>query len=141
MVLAAVTKECVPGNDTHQEQYALCLEQRLLHHFRFHEQDGRLENSTFATGGETKTKYIAYAVYIAFSLMEESSSDISTDEVENNNVNSDSPCTCMSPSFGTISPSVGMSTGISLVTTEFYLKRLHSSSVQSILMLLPYSIY
>ena len=116
VVLAAVTKKCVPGN-THQQQYALCLEQRLLHHFRFHEQDGRLVNSTFATGGETKTKYIAYAVYIAFSLREESSSDISTDEVENNNRDF-------------MSPSVGMSTGISLVATEFDLKRLHLSSVQ-----------
>ena len=131
VVLAAVTKECVPGNDTHQEQYALCLEQRLLHHFRFHEQDGRLENSTFATGGESKTKYIAYAVYIAFSLREESSSDISTDEVENNNVNAVStnvPTLVLNSDC--MSPSVGMSTGISLVATEFDLKRLHLSSIQ-----------
>ena len=54
VVLAAVTKDAVPQQcrgEVHQEQYALALEQMLLHHYKLDIGDQRLHNDTFTSGG------------------------------------------------------------------------------------------
>ena len=71
VVLAAVTKDSVPQqcpHKVHQEQYALALEQMLLHHYKLDIGDQRLDNDTFTAGGPDGGKSIAYAVYVAFTL-------------------------------------------------------------------------
>ena len=65
IVLTVVTREVLPHADAHQEDYALMLEQRLLHYYKFEKYDERLENETFGEGKTTNTTYRGYAVYIA----------------------------------------------------------------------------
>ena len=74
VVLTAVTKDAVPQqcrSEVHQEQYALALEQMLLHHYKLDIGDQRLHNDTFTSGGPDGGKSIAYAVYVAFTLEEQ----------------------------------------------------------------------
>ena len=71
VVLAAVTKDSVPQqcrHEVHQEQYALALEQMLLHHYKLDIGDERLDNDTFTAGGPDGGKSIAYAIYVTFTL-------------------------------------------------------------------------
>ena len=104
VVLAAVPKETVPaklrGKDgLHQEQYTLALEQMLIHHFKLFEEDVKIANSTFSTGGTDRKESVAYALYIAFRFSDEESdtaSDMDTgpstcDEGDAQN----DPCTSM----------------------------------------------
>ena len=74
VVLAAVPKDVVPQqcrDKVHQEQYALALEQMLLHHYKLDIGDERLDNNTFTSGGPDGGKSIAYAIYVAFTLEEQ----------------------------------------------------------------------
>ena len=78
VVLAAVPKDAVPQQcrgEVHQEQYALALEQMLLHHYKLYIGDQRLHNDTFTSGGPDGGKSIAYAVYVAFTLDEQTEKD------------------------------------------------------------------
>ena len=78
VVLAAVPKDAVPQQcrgEVHQEQYALALEQMLLHHYKLDKGDQRLHNDTFTSGLVDGGKYIAYAVYVAFTLEEQTKED------------------------------------------------------------------
>ena len=78
VVLAAVTKNAVPQQcrqEVHQEQYALALEQMLLHYYKLDIGDQRLHNDTFTSGGPDGGKSIAYAVYVAFTLKEQTKED------------------------------------------------------------------
>ena len=81
VVLAAVPKDAVPQqcrSEVHQEQYALALEQMLLHHYKLDIGDQRLHNNTFTSGGPI---IIAYAVYVAFTL-EEQTEGLVLDEID-----------------------------------------------------------
>ena len=76
VVLAAISEESLPqccqGNSRyHQEDYALALEQRLIHHFMFTKADQRLYNHTVTAGRSDKRYSPAYAVYMTFAMEEE----------------------------------------------------------------------
>ena len=86
IVIAVITRLQVPqieGGKTvvHQELYTLALEQRLLHHYKITKPDARLENKTFTSGGTDNEKSAGYALYVAFSCIENTDEE----EVEENN--------------------------------------------------------
>ena len=69
VVLGAITRETMPERcrgRVHQEDFALAMEQMLLHHYLLSHPDPRVVNETFSTGQATRTKRHAYAVYMAF---------------------------------------------------------------------------
>ena len=73
VVLAAVTEDAVPQqycHEVHREQYAVALEQMLLHHYKLEIGDQRLHNDTFTSAGPDGGKSIAYAIYVVFTLEE-----------------------------------------------------------------------
>ena len=57
----------------HQEDVALAMEQKLLHHYLVSHPDPRVVNESFTAGQATKDKCYAYAVYMAFRYEGESS--------------------------------------------------------------------
>ena len=76
-VLAAISRKSLPPqcrqtgkSKRHQEDYALALEQSLIHHFMFNKADERLENKTVTSGRLDGRKSIAYALYVAFAVEE-----------------------------------------------------------------------
>ena len=73
VVLATVPKAAIPKHikSVHQEQYTLALEQKLLHHFLLTEADPRITNNTFGTGSIGKNASVAYALYLAFRLSDD----------------------------------------------------------------------
>ena len=86
VVLAAVTKDAVPQqyrDKGHQEQYAVALEQMLLHHYKLEIGDQRLYNDTFTSAGPDGGKSIAYAIYVTFTLEE-----LTKDDFENSHMSS-----------------------------------------------------
>ena len=91
-VLAAISKESLPPqcrqtgkSKRHQEDYALALEQRLIHHFMFDKADERLENKTVTSGGSDGRSSIAYALYMAFAV-EENTDPLDTSGSSGNSV-------------------------------------------------------
>ena len=84
VVLATVPKAAIPKHvkSIHHEQYALALQQKLLHHFLLTEADPRITNNTFGTGSIGKKGSVAYALYMAFRLSDETEDtpSISDDE-------------------------------------------------------------
>ena len=79
VVLGAITRETVLNTcrgRVHQEDFALAMEQKLLHHYLLSRSDPKVPvvNETFTTGRTTKRRCIAYVIYMAFSYTEESSS-------------------------------------------------------------------
>ena len=77
VVLGAITRETMPEkcrDRVHQEDFALAMEQKLLHHYLLSHPDPRVINESFSTGQATKEKYYAYAVYMAFRYKGEASS-------------------------------------------------------------------
>ena len=62
IVLTAVTRNTIPTNN--QQEYALMLEQRMLHHYRLINEDPRLQNDTFSEGKRGETSH-GYALYVA----------------------------------------------------------------------------
>ena len=82
VVLGAITRETVLNTcrgRVHQEDFALAMEQKLLHHYLLSRSDPKVPvvNKTFATGRTTQSGWIAYVIYIAFSYKKESSSSTS----------------------------------------------------------------
>ena len=76
VVLGAITKQTMPErcrDRVHQEDFALAMEQKLLHHYLLSHPDPRVVNESFSTGQVTKDKCYAYAVYMAFRYEGESS--------------------------------------------------------------------
>ena len=78
IVLTVVTREALPLNPendnqpyVNQQEYALMLEQKLLHNYKIENYDSRMENATFGEGRPTNTIYRGYAVYIAIRFAEE----------------------------------------------------------------------
>ena len=77
IVVAAVTKESIPPSClisqsiTHQEEYALILEKRLIQKFR--KKDPRLANRTQEPGKTNRERSKGYVVYITFTMDRESS--------------------------------------------------------------------
>ena len=72
-VLAAISRESLPPKcraKRNQKDYALAIEQRLIHHFMFDKPDDRLQNETIAIGEKSEARHPAYAIYIAFALEE-----------------------------------------------------------------------
>ena len=73
VVLTAITRDAIPADCmeslymTHQEEYALCLEKRLLQHL-IEAKDERLSNDTVFTSELEKTTSVAYAIYMTFSV-------------------------------------------------------------------------
>ncbi len=91
IVIAVITRTQVPRKrerntekvetKLNSELYTLALEQRLLHYYKITKGDERLDNETFTSGSADKKGSAGYALYVAFSCVE------NTDEegVENNN--------------------------------------------------------
>ena len=76
VVLGAITKQTMPErcrDRVHQEDFALAMEQKLLHHYLLSHPDPRVVNESFTAGQATKDKCYAYAVYMAFRYEGESS--------------------------------------------------------------------
>ncbi|XP_019849857.1 PREDICTED: uncharacterized protein LOC109580770 [Amphimedon queenslandica] len=67
IVLTAVTRKVVPKGVANQQRYALILEQKLIHHYEFR-QDERLENKSSSEGAKTKNICYGYALYAAFTF-------------------------------------------------------------------------
>ena len=81
VVLCAVTRNNVPeGSTTSQEQLALAIEQRLLHHYSIDHPDPRFVNETFTTGHLAQHNYHAYAVYMAFRYADEENDELPNEE-------------------------------------------------------------
>ena len=79
VVLGAITRETVLNTcrgRVHQEDFALAMEQKLLHHYLLSRSDPRVPvvNETFTTGRTTKRRCIAYVIYMAFSCKKKPSS-------------------------------------------------------------------
>lgn len=72
VVLAMVTKDNLTReqkeNKVHQEDFAIALEQQLLHHYRIDVADQRLANKSFEPGSTDHGKSAAYVVYMTFGL-------------------------------------------------------------------------
>lgn len=64
IVLTVVTKDDVPEY-TNQEDYAIMLEQKLIHYYKIENYDERIQNDTFSGGRKTTGRYIGYALYMA----------------------------------------------------------------------------
>lgn len=78
VVLGAVTRDSVPKvchGRVNQEQYAIALQQMILHQLMLREGDDRLENESFLVGGADGGKSVAYAIYVTFTLEEQNSSE------------------------------------------------------------------
>ena len=78
VVLGAITRKTMPKrirSRVHQEDFTLAMEQKLLHHYLLSHPDSRVVNKTFATGRTTEHKCIAYAIYMAFSFSNESTTN------------------------------------------------------------------
>ena len=82
VVLGAITRETMPERcrgRVHQEDFALAMEQKLLHHYLLSHPDPRVINESFSTGQATKDKSYAYAVYMAFRYEDEDDKTTSED--------------------------------------------------------------
>ena len=78
VVLGAVTRDSVPKvchGRVNQEQYAIALQQMILHHLMLIVGDDRLENESFLVSGADGGKSVAYAIYVTFTLEEQNSSE------------------------------------------------------------------
>ena len=84
VVLGAVTRKTMPKRircRVHQEDFALALEQKLLHRcILSRHNDSRVVNKTFMTGRPSKYRYIAYAIYMAFSYTDNNTEADTEDE-------------------------------------------------------------
>lgn len=73
VVLTAITKDAIPQDCMeslymmHPEEYALCLEKRLLQHL-IEAKDERLSNETVFTSELEKTTSVAYTIYMTFTV-------------------------------------------------------------------------
>ena len=77
VVLGAITRETMPEScsQEQQEDFALAMEQKLLHHYLLSHPDPRVVNETFSTEATTEQKGYAYAVYMAFRYEDETISE------------------------------------------------------------------
>ena len=96
VVLGAITKETMPEScrdQVHHEDFALAMEQKLLHHYVLSHPDPRVVNRSFETRHVLQRSQYAYALYMAFRYegespheseeedsLEEGSSDLSTSD-------------------------------------------------------------
>ena len=71
VVLTVVTREVKPSTFSHQEEYALRLEEMLTYHYRTVVADTRLANPTLAPGKKDHGKSIGYPLYVTFCLGQE----------------------------------------------------------------------
>ena len=71
MVIAAIGQESIPRGvqDVTKEQYALALEQMLIHHYKLFKKDDRIANDTFTSGRTDGNSSTAYALYMAYSIL------------------------------------------------------------------------
>lgn len=80
IILTVVTKEMLPRNPeneneddnqshTNQQDYAIMLEQRLLHYYKIESYDKRIKNETFGEGRKAKMRP-GFIVYVAVKLKE-----------------------------------------------------------------------
>ena len=80
VVLGAITRETVPErcrDRVHQEDFALAMEQKLLHHYLLSHPDPRVVNESFSTGQAPGHRHYAYAIYMAFRYAD---NDTATDD-------------------------------------------------------------
>ena len=70
MVIAAIGQESIPRGvqDVTKEQYALALEQMLIHHYKLFKKDVRIANDTFTAGRTDGNSSTAYALYMAYAI-------------------------------------------------------------------------
>ena len=67
MVVIAAIESILPGvQDVTAEQYALALEQMLIHHYKLFEMDRRIVNNTFTSDPLDNNMAAAYVLYIAY---------------------------------------------------------------------------
>ena len=71
VVLTVVTREVKPFQFSHQEEYALRLEEMLTYHYRTVVEDTRLANPSLAPGKKDHGKSLGYPLYVTFCLGQE----------------------------------------------------------------------
>ena len=71
VVLTVVTRTITPAQFSHQEEYALKLEEMLICHYCTIVKDIRLANPTLAPGKKNHGKSIGYPLYVTFCLGQE----------------------------------------------------------------------
>ena len=69
IVLTVVTKDMLPHEHTDQQDYAIMLEQRLLHHYKIEAYDPKIRNDSFGEGNRGEM-HPGFAVYVAVKLEE-----------------------------------------------------------------------
>ena len=88
VVLGAITRETMPercreSGQIDQEDFALAMEQKLLHHYLLSHPDPRVVNDSFSTGRATEDRCYAYAVYMAFRYEDKYDETFSEEEETN----------------------------------------------------------
>ena len=77
VVLCAITNETMTeGCRVNHEQYALAVEQKLLHHYLITHPDSKVANDTFATGREGDHE--GYVIYMTFTYAPRASASASS---------------------------------------------------------------
>ena len=93
VVLCVTTRETVPERARmSQEDLALAMEQKLLHHYLLSHPDPRVVNETFTAGHLAQHNYHAYAVYMAFRYEDTSGSNPSTSSTQRKPIPVSQPC-------------------------------------------------
>jgi len=104
VVVAVISTETLPEHrrsDEWKEQYTLSLEQELINHFRWSENDQRLANTNSDPGGKSTEDKEAYVLYIAIKFIEsatEKSMGESLNLVESRS-NEETPCNTLTASI------------------------------------------
>lgn len=81
IVVAVVTKESIPNDCmtlkciTHQEEYALILEKRLIQKYKYAQKDKRLANNSTKPGKTDGRESRGYTIYISFALQGKSAGE------------------------------------------------------------------
>ena len=84
IVLTVVTKDMLPHEHTDQQDYAIMLEQRLLHYYKIEAYDPKIKNDSFGEGNRGEM-HDGFAVYVAVKLennggLEQQFGDIALDD-------------------------------------------------------------
>ena len=70
IVLTVIDAEVVDGRNFTHEDFALALEQRLIHHYKIDKNDGDIKNRTFNEGNRADRVHSGSAVYMAVKTTE-----------------------------------------------------------------------
>ena len=70
IVLTVIDEDAIRRRNTTHQDFALALEQRLIHHYRIHRDNARIRNHNFREGRRGDEGHPGYAVYIAVRIAE-----------------------------------------------------------------------